>query len=634
MGSIVPEVPKGRTSTLLVYSTRVRGYDQVMTLLVDSGASQNFVKLAALKRRPASYELLCQDGKREEAIVRLANGALVKSEGVRVELAFSFSDFSCKEKFTVLDWRTRTVASSTQDTGKDVLLREANVTDAVSNTVEGAMTVCQSTPGTTQLERSGVVVGALVESQVTHIPTQVEKTGVVNGAMTGNHASNSPAQSREPVAVDGGLTASQAPQEPAQSQEPGAVGRSALAEIATTPSSRSKVVVTRRTSTRRINTIKGTSKRVTLGSVLVQEDGPTNELFEAVEDKMPEASSVEVLQLVLASAEEIVNLSEMTWDLFLSELKEGKIHEIVAPVPEENVVDCCSSSTMDDSVLETDKKKRFAAQGWDALKDSPFNDVLWKHRDVFPAEVPSRLPADRGIRHEIDLEPGTKYCVTRQWPLPKEQVDYIDEFFDKRAKAGHVRESKSPHYSQTFCVRKATGGWRVVHAYNKLNTATIPAQSPIPRKDVLLNSMGKSTIFSALDLKDGYYQVLMRDTDVAKTAVSTPSGMLWEWLVMPQGLKNAPATFNRVVSHVMRQNRDYAPHYFDDVFVHSRADDGLSAIESHKRHLDTVLQNLGEAQLYVNLQKCVIGVPEIPVLGCIVGTHGVRADPEKLKAVK
>ena len=131
--------------------------------------------------------------------------------------------------------------------------------DDVSNTVEGAMTVCQSTPGTTQLERSGVVVRALAEIQVTHISTQVEKTGVVNGAMTSSHASNSPAQSREPVVGYGRLTGSQAPQEPAQSHEPGAVGRSALAEIATTPSSRSKVVVTRTTSTRRFTTIKGTS---------------------------------------------------------------------------------------------------------------------------------------------------------------------------------------------------------------------------------------------------------------------------------------------------------------------------------------------------------------------------------------
>ena len=72
-----------------------------------------------------------------------------------------------------------------------------------------------------------------------------------------------------------------------------------------------------------------------------------------------------------------------------------------------DVVDCFSSSTMDESVLETDKEKRYAAQGWDSLKNSPFNKVLWKHRKVFPEEMPSGLPADRGIMHDIDLEPGT-----------------------------------------------------------------------------------------------------------------------------------------------------------------------------------------------------------------------------------
>ena len=76
---------------------------------------------------------------------------------------------------------------------------------------------------------------------------------------------------------------------------------------------------------------------------------------------------------------------------------------------------------------------------------------------------------------------------------------------------------------------------------------------------------------------------------------------------MPQGLKNVPATFNRVVAHVMRQHRAYVPRYFDDVFVHSRAEDGLSAIESHKRHLDAVLQTLGDAQLYVNSQSASLG---------------------------
>ena len=121
-----------------------------------------------------------------------------------------------------------------------------------------------------------------------------------------------------------------------------------------------------------------------------------------------------------------------------------------------------------------------------------------------------------------------------------------------------VWESKSPHSTPTFCVKKPSGKWRIEHAYNKLNAATIPAQTPIPRKDVLQNNMVECTLYYALDLFDGYYQLLMRARDIPLTAVSTPSGMLWEWLVMPQGLSNAPATFNRLVTQLFRPHRGYA----------------------------------------------------------------------------
>ena len=247
--------------------------------------------------------------------------------------------------------------------------------------------------------------------------------------------------------------------------------------------------------------------------------------------------------------------------------------------------------------------------------------------------MPCSLPSDKGIRHEIDLVPGTKYCVTRQWPLPRDQVEAIDAFFAARQKAGQVRESKSPHSSPTFCVKKPTGGWRIVHAFNKLNAATIPAQTPIPRKDVIIDGMVGSTIFSTLDLRDGFYQLLMRESDIPLTAVSTPSGMLWEWLVMPQGLQNAPATFNRCVSQMLRPLRSFAPSYFDDIYVHSKAMDGLSDVEVHIKHLRALLTIMRENKLYANLQKCIFGAREIPVLGCFVGVNGVRADPEKLRAV-
>uniref|UniRef100_A0AAV1U4U1 Reverse transcriptase domain-containing protein n=1 Tax=Peronospora matthiolae TaxID=2874970 RepID=A0AAV1U4U1_9STRA len=73
----------------------------------------------------------------------------------------------------------------------------------------------------------------------------------------------------------------------------------------------------------------------------------------------------------------------------------------------------------------------------------------------------------------------------------------------------------------------------------------------------------------------------MRERDIPYTAVSTPSGILWEWLVMPQGLSNAPATFNRCVTNLLRPVRNFEPSYFDDIFVHSRAMDGKTDVEVH-----------------------------------------------------
>ncbi|KAE8966114.1 hypothetical protein PR002_g28468 [Phytophthora rubi] len=332
-------------------------------------------------------------------------------------------------------------------------------------------------------------------------------------------------------------------------------------------------------------------------------------------------------------AKSITSLPGLSWKNFLRDLKAGDIEQVCLITDGDSVSHVINSDDSADTSSRPNsaepksaREERFAAQSWESLKASgnPIYETAREFADVFPDKIPAELPADRGVRHEIDLAPGSKYCVTRQWPLPRDQVKAIDDFFEGRRQAGHVRESISPHSSPTFCVKKATGGWRIVHAFNKLNDATIPAQTPIPRKDMVLD---------AIDLTDDFYQILMRESDIPLTAVSTPSGMLWEWLVMPQGLKNAPATFNRMASHVLRPLRDFAPSYFDDIFVHSRAEGDLSAVEVHVRHLRQVFQVLRENKLYANLKKCVFCAPEIPVLGCYVSKNGVRADPEKSSSI-
>ncbi|GMF50660.1 unnamed protein product [Phytophthora fragariaefolia] len=269
------------------------------------------------------------------------------------------------------------------------------------------------------------------------------------------------------------------------------------------------------------------------------------------------------------------------------------------------------------------------------LKDpsDPYHPLFKEFSDVVSDDPPSILPPDRGVRHEIDLVSGTKYCTTRQWPLPKEQVDFIDAFFAAKHAAGMVRESKSPHSSPTFCVRKPNGKWRMVHAFNKLNAATVPASTPILRKDTLQNNMAGCSVFSALDMVDGYYQLLMRESDIPLAAISTPSEMLWEWLVMPQGLSNASATFNRPVTQLFRPMRHFVQTYFDDIFVHSRASEGKTAVEAHLGHLREFLLCMRANHLYANINKCIFGAEEIPFLGCFLGKDGVRADPEKVCAI-
>ncbi|OWZ01817.1 Retroelement [Phytophthora megakarya] len=295
-------------------------------------------------------------------------------------------------------------------------------------------------------------------------------------------------------------------------------------------------------------------------------------------------------------ASELTSLPVMSWKRFAWDMYDGSIEQLC--------------------ILSERERMTSEAEDWDSLKSSPYYEILREHKDVLPDEIPAELPRDKGIQHEIDLVPGSKYYVTRQWPLLREQCG-----------------NRSPRTAPTFCVKKPQGGWRIVHAYNKLNDATIPAQTPIPRKDVIIDSMSKSTIYSALDLRDGFHQILMRESDIPLTAASTSSGILWKWLVMPQGLKNAPATFNRCVTHLLRTVRDFAPSHFDDVHDHSRAVSDKTDIEMHKEHLRQLLGLMRKHKLYANLKKCIFGASEIPVLGCLVGKNGVRPDPEKVRVI-
>ncbi|CAI5710852.1 unnamed protein product [Peronospora destructor] len=226
------------------------------------------------------------------------------------------------------------------------------------------------------------------------------------------------------------------------------------------------------------------------------------------------------------------------------------------------------------------REERFTTQSWDALRESsnPFYDITREYSDVFPDKVPAGLLADRDVWHEIDFLPGSKYCVTRQWPLPRDQSRQL----------------------------------------------TISVRTDANR------AMQRSLQCHRLDRR------FLPDPD--ETERHTPhSGEYSKWYALAMAYatrtEDAPAPFNRMVSHVLRPLREFAPSFFDDIFVHSRAEGDLSAVEVHLRHLKQVFQVMRENELYENLKKCVFCAPEIVVLGCYVSKSGVRADPKKISSI-
>lgn len=230
------------------------------------------------------------------------------------------------------------------------------------------------------------------------------------------------------------------------------------------------------------------------------------------------------------------------------------------------------------------------------------------------------------IVHKIDYH-GPAMNYTPPYPTPKSERHDLSKELKRMLQHRKIEKSESCHNSPVLPIRKKSGELRIVMDFRKINLYTAKLKFPIPRIDDILNDLHGGKVFSCLDMKSGYSQVKLHPESRPLTAFTVPEGR-YQYVVLPQGLTNAPSCFQSLMCNVVS---GLAPNIFcflDDLLIVSKTE------EEHEKHLSLVLERLTKHNLSIRIDKCEFFKPSVKYLGFSVGSHGIAPLPEKIDAIK
>ena len=255
--------------------------------------------------------------------------------------------------------------------------------------------------------------------------------------------------------------------------------------------------------------------------------------------------------------------------------------------------------------------------------------VLQQNRDVFAWAHSDMSWISPSIAfHQLNILSTSKPVRQKIRRFHPDRQKVIQEEIEKLLEVGFIREVEYPEWlANTVVVPKKGGKWRVCVDYTNLNDVCPKDSFPLPRIDQIADATSGHEMLSFLDAFFGYHQIPMAPEDEEKIAFITPRG-LYCYKVMPFGLKNAGATYQRLMTKIFKPLiGDVVEVYIDDVVVKSKTR------SEHTQNLQKVFHLLRKYGMKLNPTKCVFGVSSGKFLGFMVTQRGIEINPDQVKVV-
>ena len=263
----------------------------------------------------------------------------------------------------------------------------------------------------------------------------------------------------------------------------------------------------------------------------------------------------------------------------------------------------------------------------DSSKDPPEIPECYRDlADVFSKKEATSLPPHRGhLDHHIPLMDDAKPVFGSIYNLSENELKVLKKYIEDKFSKDLIRPSVSPFDSPVLFVKKPDDNLRLCVDYRALNRMTIKNRYPIPLTIEIMDRIRNAKEFIRVDVRDAFHRMRIAEDDEYKTAFRTRYDH-FEYLVMPFGLCNAPATFQSYINDALRDFLDdFCVAYLDDVLIYT---DGTH--EEHVQHVRQVLQRLLDHGLYAKLEKCEFHVRETKFLGFIISPDDIAMDPERI----